>query len=1668
MRKVSCFVIVLLALFCLMIGTAWADPLVGDEAHIIKFRITECIDGTAAFDGDDTPGNDSSEKNGIVRSFDMLTYTLYYDMMAHDEITSFTQARVSFAFVLPCSSDEAEFSVDSMRWMDASAGYEYEIVEEANQQTLYCSYLMTPTEGGYIIPGFGSVNVSIYVKGMKNGATLQPRFYAWLDGNDVHTDDWDSTVDGVYDKLDFNAVCTDHPTHQEMWTTDGAEVTVSAKLQMNVLLRKLSSLVNNVTYDFNVGSETDNKYGIGKVTGMATTLSIGVQLYGDNKAKGLRGIEYPEGDITFDINLSGTFKKTNSNEVIPLKGEGYDFSPIMYFYFKGRPSVAGERGTSIPRSLPFPTRDYPGYTTTTNNSCCDGGTWSVIQENNVLHVTISDYKIDGVFPRSHDNPGIVAENYFDENIGFISVADIRIVIPNYNILAGGTNGEYDDYIVKCLGDGIGGAVTLTVNEGNLSAVSASGARLEPATDTTEENVPGVNNQMIQNDDARDISLEFGKKGSAPNLVIYVKRFEMNNTSSYTDGCSGNGRDWAYQGAPIGILSGVTSVNTFGEDQNYLVGMDTFIKIDGDVIKLADEYQATGPFGSILTPTLGSDGLVDYYGPFPRSVNNDSDREKLTRYEVLLAVKTDGKNWTNDEEMRSTTQDSSILKYYKNLSDAEAAGVIVGVLFQVRGDITYIYPRFGLLATVADDAEIDSTVMLTNTMRFWSRRDLNEINASLPDEDKIDEIPVRTVDYAGYAESAYAELYKENSYYVHPRYYRTVYHEDGTISGDCREGGTTGHIVYQYGDTLYIAGYETKISLDVANATAGSDGTLVYNLDSGQYVADFALTPTMNLGKVQDNATGTVPLTSVTVTQTLPAGLSYIYGSSYWGGTYESASEAGRQGTVTDGLHLSETRPVSYDYTYTIAGEKKTVPIAISTKVQENIDGTTTIQYVFDNVPLLDSSIGTSALTEKIYFSTSIAQGTSNQWMLEEQATITGDAENRAFTTANGNLAIASIIVLQNSAEGIGEKVDRLYNEIEGDLGWTITYSNNASDARTDALLLSVLPREGFDGTYVLSDWALDVSADAFTQEVLDTLKLYYYTGDLSGKDAGDFTLADMTAENGWTAVTLKVQAGKLVPESYQGFDHATGWCLTGTLPASSVFSVYQGVTPDGNTAGNSYQNVASFRTKLGNGLACYASVYVIGREISGVAWFDANQNGLRDEDQKQLLAGVEATLEKKQDNGEYAACTNVKGENVDVITTEADGTYRFENLAAGEYRVVFGGNVLKNYSTVTAFQVDDSEKNNDAVIAGGQYVIQDISLSSIESINQGTVALEQYQEVVDHQDIGLIQNGDLTISKTVTGDITEAEQSRAFSFTLKLTLDGAAITQQLTTAQGQTLTAQDGVYPFTLTAGQSITIKDLPAGAEYSVREIAVEHYTATKEEFAETIVFAAENKAAFENHYQPDEALFAASVTKTITGRSESGKDFEFALKLQSAVPEDGVNMKTGDQKNTTITGAGTKTFDNITFTRAGTYTFELTEVKGTAPGYAYDESIWMVTVTVTDEAGKLTASTEYSKVGQEGTASKATFENVYSATGSVTFEGRKHLEGRELTEDDVFTFEVRETVEGKTKVVSSGSSDISGKITYTEIPYSLSDVGVHTYTVVETSKNGAGITVATNTHTV
>ena len=219
----------------------------------------------------------------------------------------------------------------------------------------------------------------------------------------------------------------------------------------------------------------------------------------------------------------------------------------------------------------------------------------------------------------------------------------------------------------------------------------------------------------------------------------------------------------------------------------------------------------------------------------------------------------------------------------------------------------------------------------------------------------------------------------------------------------------------------------------------------------------------------------------------------------------------------------------------------------------------------------------------------------------------------------------------------------------------------------------------------------------------------------------------------------------------------------------------------------------------------------------------------------------------------------------------------------------------------------------------------------------------------------------------------------------------------------------------------------------------------------------------AFTNAYVPTKANINLSnkVTKTLEGRDLEGGEFTFKIyDSERNEVASGTNAAANEGE------AATVTFDNtLTFDRAGTYYYTLKEVQGDKGGVTYDEYVYNIIVTVTDNLqGQLVAS--YVVDGDENNPNKSvSFGNVYTTTpAKVTLEASKVLEGRNL-EAREFWFELRNAEtkalvqEKKNNAATADSNKVAtGLVTFDAITFD--EVGEYTYTIAERNEHKSGIT--------
>lgn len=206
-----------------------------------------------------------------------------------------------------------------------------------------------------------------------------------------------------------------------------------------------------------------------------------------------------------------------------------------------------------------------------------------------------------------------------------------------------------------------------------------------------------------------------------------------------------------------------------------------------------------------------------------------------------------------------------------------------------------------------------------------------------------------------------------------------------------------------------------------------------------------------------------------------------------------------------------------------------------------------------------------------------------------------------------------------------------------------------------------------------------------------------------------------------------------------------------------------------------------------------------------------------------------------------------------------------------------------------------------------------------------------------------------------------------------------------------------------------------------------------------------------FKNAYKPADTTIEKLMTTKVVKASQNGViapqlkggDFRFTISSTN-------NGPLPEQTTVTNDAAGNIAFGTIKFTKPGEYHYTITE-SGSMAGVTNDSEPKNFTVTVKDnDDGTMTATA--SKI--DGFVNTYTVQSTdYSVTTDVSIA--KKLEGRALKAGE-FKFQL---LEGN-KVVSEGTNDADGNVTFKSVMYTSADLGEHAYKVREVTGEAGGVT--------
>lgn len=1165
---------------------------------------------------------------------------------------------------------------------------------------------------------------------------------------------------------------------------------------------------------------------------------------------------------------------------------------------------------------------------------------------------------------------------------------------------------------------------ITMDDMGLTATGVSGDRLATAEDNS--------NQAATGDDHAGSATTVRISGTYSTRIRYT---HWSNEKSWNDaGTSGdwtqpdygNGSDSLVQGSKLRLQIGHNIIiNSEGDAEVMGMGL---VKFDPNTIEPVDDTPDSQPTIPMYVWTWGA---------------RAAKRGNAIPY--WYAVKKDGTNWKDYREQRDTK--ISGLDYYPTLNEAKRHGTIVGMLFEDHNTVDptgtsfnrTFTPLVSLPARILDTARIGTVTPIVAETAYWTRNSLARtanLNADASNtqwQQWSDSLATRLPEYANSV--------KPDLTYSGDTYRPATFDDNGVY-----QGGDTADTLK--GDSLYIAGETPHIAKQVEQTNEAGNVKTVYDLDKEQRTVDWKLTATADTSTTTDGGQYT---TDYIITDTLPKGLTYVDGSMTVGGQYTQHTPD--KGTVTGGTPVTPTIVV-------------------------NKDGTTTMT-IRVNGARADS--GTQTV---IHYSTTIGDASDpdhdvrNNDSFTNHATIQSKRNMAPPLATKAQIADMTVRVSRTRATALATRADPLLNDINRPLGFRNMLGNFSKDEKTDPYAVDVMPCKGlnqsnYHGDYVMAGLTVKAGAGAS----MNGVKVYFTTDPKwRNVDATKITREQVTQ---WTEATVNATTGKVtIPD---GYSKPVAWAFTSpSLPANARYDFSLSIKPTSNKAADSYVN----RWTDGDNTVD-AVTQVVERKVNGVAWFDTNHDGIR-QDSDRLLADVTVTLV----DGNGRTVTSVNGKPC-TATTDRNGHYEIGSIPAGTgFRLRFtpktgtawhGQNVtVKNAKDASEATDSDSDREDDS---HGNMVAGVITLKPFPALDEMTSAVYEDPNE-DHGMSGtLIPAVPATFKavKVLDGRPNGAWTDRDRYVADITALDGApanAVPSTITFADNRTQTVKinsnafptDGVYRY-----QVKERKGDNAGVTYDDRTwvltvtVTDDLTTFTRRITANTTCDGVQSDAIqFTNTYAPKDVTVSLTARKTFDNADASHAkltDFQFQLfdnERAVGVPVQTVNAdRNGDVRFQPLTFTASQLKGN----KSKTFTYTVREIRQSAGGVNYDSHMGMWQITVTDDlTGQLKAQT------RTNAAYPTTFTNTYQAKPvSVQFRAHKTLNDPDHTGIQLQAGQYEfKCVEDKTggQVGTAKTNDQRGDVLFDAISYTRP--GTYDYTIRETPGDRGGITYDTTKHHV
>lgn len=1402
------------------------------------------------------------------------------------------------------------------------------------------------------------------------------------------------------------------------------DVTVSAKLNLNVRMVNYGNVDRGV-FDFSSGAANAPNKDEGKVTGLGLGIALVTEMRWPDRTKGLKGLEAPSGRITYRLRLSNQYSDdTKAGTKHPMERR---WQPLLYDYghIDNEDSKYG-RTFAWMGDLRYQAPGVADHADGNDRVARGNTTITTTTGGQGTDVTVSFDGYDtSVFPIHNKLNG--THNKCSTDYMTSDCSTMQVGAIHTDVLQFITPTSRDGRTVAQYYGNVDQTANITMDDMGLTATGVSGDRLATAEDNS--------NQAATGDDHAGSALTVRMQGTYSTRIRYtywsnsISWNDAGTSGDWTQPDYGNGSDSLIQGSKLRLQIGHNIIiNSEGDAEVMGMGL---VKLDPNSIEPVDDHPDTQPTIPMNVFTWGA---------------RAAKRRNAIPY--WYAVKKDGTNWKDYREQRDTK--ISGLDYYPTLNEAKRHGTIVGMLFEDHNTVDptgtsfnrTFTPLVALPARILDTARIGTVTPIVAETAYWTRNSLARtanLNADAPDtqwQQWSDNLITRLPEYANSV--------KPDLTYSGDTYRPATFDDNGAY-----QGGDTADTLK--GDSLYIAGETPHIAKQVAQTNEAGNTKTVYDLDKEQRTVDWKLTATADTSTTTDGGQYT---TDYIITDTLPKGLTYVDGSMTVGGQYTQHTPD--KGTVTGGTPVTPTIVV-------------------------NKDGTTTMT-IRVNGARADS--GTQTV---IHYSTTIGDASDpdhdvrNNDSFTNHATIQSKRNMAPPLAPKAQIADMTVRVSRTRATALATRADPLLNDINRPLGFRNMLGNFSKDEKTDPYAVDVMPYTGlnqsnYHGDYVMAGLTVKAGAGAS----MNGVKVYFTTDQKwRNVDATKITREQVTQ---WTEATVNATTGKVtIPD---GYSKPVAWAFTSpSLPANARYDFSLSIKPTGNKAADSYVN----RWADGDNKVD-AVTQVVERKVNGVAWFDTNHDGIR-QDSDRLLADVNVTLVDA--NGRTV--TSVDGKPC-TATTDRNGHYEIGSIPAGSgFKLRFtpktgtawhGQNVtVKNAKDASEATDSDSDREDDS---HGNMVAGVITLKPFPALDEMTSAVYEDPNE-DHGMSGTLMPATPATFKAVK--VLDGRPNGAWTdrdrYVADITaLDGApanAVPASITFADNRTQTlqinsnafAKEGVYRYQVRERRG----DNP-GVAYDSRTwiltvtVTDDLTTFTRRITANTTCDGVQSDAIqFTNTYKAQPVSVRFRARKTLVDPDHTG------VRLQAGQYEfTCVEDKTGGQVGTAKTNdqRGDVLFDAISYTRPGTYDYTIRETPGDRGGVTYDAARHHVRVTVTDNGeGQLLADVKY-----DGGTAIPEFTNTYraqpatdnpTAVKAVSASEGNHYK---LKGDD-FTFTLHRVTapDGVTaEADQTKTNDARGNIRFDQLSFPLP--GTYVYTVSERDVTVPGVTkdgtVTTITYTV